>query len=115
MLEDSKADGGFSPGSPLFESGVAAVNNLGVKEHSGAPLVEEPQERAYIEGARGYDPTAIVNEPNIEPHGVSVDGSMPALGGATQGDHDVTCGIQLESLDALANKHTESVNAPIGS
>ena len=79
------------------------VNNLGVKEHSGAPLVEESQERAYIGGDGGYGPTAIVNEPNI-----------PALGGATQGKHDATCENQLESLDALANEHAEAVNAPIG-
>lgn len=114
MLEDNKADGGFSPGSPLFESSVAVVDNLGVKEHSGSPLVDEPQERGYIEGTSGYDPTAIVNAPNIEPHGVSVAGSMPAPGGVIQDEHDVTWGLQLESLDVLANEHTGAVNGSIG-
>ena len=90
------------------------VDNLGVKEHSGAPLVEEPQERAYIGGDGGYGSTAIVNEPNVELHGVSIVGSIQALGSATQGKHDATCENQLESLDALANEHAEAVNAPTG-
>ena len=114
MLGDDKADGDFSPGSPLLESSVAVVDNLGVKGHSEEPLVEEPQESGYIEGTSGCDPTAIVNAPNIEPHGVSVVGSMPVPGGVIQEEHDVSQRIQPESLDALANEHTGAVNAPIG-
>lgn len=113
MLEDNKADDSLSPGA-LFERSVAMANNLGVKEHSEAPLIEEPQESAYIEGASGYGSTAIMNEPNVELHGVSVVESTPDLGGVTQGEHDMTCDIQLESLDTLVNERAEAVNPLIG-
>ena len=90
------------------------VDSLGIKEHSGAPSIEGPEEGGYIEGTRSYDPTAIVNTPNIEPHGVSAVGSMPVPGGAIQDEHGVSWGMQPEPLDVLANEHTGTVNAPIG-
>jgi len=90
------------------------VNDLGVKEHSGVPLVEEPQEQAYIEGAKGYDSTAIVNPPNIELRGAPVVESPPGAEGATQDEHDVAREIQLESLDAPSNGYTGAVEAPTG-
>lgn len=89
------------------------VDNPGINEHSEAPLVEQPQERGDIEATRGNDPTAIVEAPNVEPHEVSIVGSMPAPGSVIQDEHDVTRELQLES-DALANEHTGAVNAPIG-
>jgi len=114
VREDDKAGDDPSPGSLLDESSAAVVNNLGAKERVGAPLFEEPEEKAYTEGVKCYNPAAIVDAPKIEPHGVSVVESMSALEGATQDEPDVTFETQLESLGALANEHAEAVNAPIG-
>jgi len=111
VREDNKAGDDPSPGSLLGESSAAVVNNLGAKERVGASLFEEPEEKAYTEGVKCYNPAAIVDAPNIEPHGDSVAESMSALEGATQDEPDVTFEIQLESLGALAN---DAVNAQIG-
>lgn len=111
MLEDNKAGDDPSPDSRLAESNVAVVD---VKERSETPLFENPQEKADIEGVKYYNPTAIANAPDIKLHGVSVVESMPAPEGATQDEPGVTFKIQPESLNAVANEHTEAVNVPIG-
>lgn len=114
MLADNKAGDDPSPDYPLVESSVAVVNDPDDKERSEAPFFEDPQEKADIEGAKCYNPTTISNAPDINLHGVSVVESIPAPEGATQDESGVTPKIQSESLNALANKHTEAVNPPIG-
>jgi hypothetical protein len=114
VLEDNEADDDPSPDAPLVESSVAIVNDLGVKEHSGVPSVEQPQDQADTEGAKDYYPTAIVDAPDTELHGVPVVEDMSVPECATQDEHDVTCEIQLEYLGAPSHEHTEAVNAPNG-